>query len=166
MDRLDKTDRAIIACLQYDGRMPFTTIAKRLGISQATVRNRVARMRDDGTLQVVGVVDPHLLGLRSTAIVGIVVEPARLDSVARSLAAFEEVSYLVMNAGTVDKILIAIERGLPFIYSNYGMAGASTPITPAEGAIFRRLQVHISTDELQHHHAALDPLRKWAGGLF
>jgi trimethylamine--corrinoid protein Co-methyltransferase len=36
-----------------------------------------------------------------------------------------------MNAGTVDKILIAIERGLPFIYSNYGMAGASTPITPA-----------------------------------
>jgi len=131
MDRLDKTDRAIIACLQYDGRMPFTTIAKRLGISQATVRNRVARMRDDGTLQVVGVVDPHLLGLRSTAIVGIVVEPARLDSVARSLAAFEEVSYLVMNAGTVDKILIAIERGLPFIYSNYGMAGASTPITPA-----------------------------------
>jgi len=90
MDRLDKTDRAIIACLQYDGRMPFTTIAKRLGISQATVRKR-----DDGTLQVVGVVDPHLLGLRSTAIVGIVVEPARLDSVARSLAAFEEVSYLV-----------------------------------------------------------------------
>ena len=76
-------------------------------------------MRDDGTLQVVGVVDPHLLGLRSTAIVGIVVEPARLDSVARSLAAFEEVSYLVMNAGMVDKILIAIERGLPFIYSNY-----------------------------------------------
>ena len=24
-----------------------------------------------------------------------------------------------------------IERGLPFIYSNYGMAGATTPITPA-----------------------------------
>ncbi len=33
MDRPDKTDRAIIAGLQYDGRMPFTTIAKRLGIS-------------------------------------------------------------------------------------------------------------------------------------
>lgn len=105
MDRLDKTDRAIIACLQYDGRMPFTTIARRLGISEATVRNRVARMRDDGTLQVVGVVDPHLLGLRSTAIVGIVVEPARLDSVARSLAAFEEVSYLVMTSGAFDLLV-------------------------------------------------------------
>jgi trimethylamine--corrinoid protein Co-methyltransferase len=41
------------------------------------------------------------------------------------------ISPLVINEGTVDKMLIAIERGLPFIYSNYGMAGASTPITPA-----------------------------------
>lgn len=41
---------------------------------------------------------------------------------------------LVINEGTVTKMMIAIERGLPFIYSNYGMAGASTPITPA-GAI-------------------------------
>jgi trimethylamine--corrinoid protein Co-methyltransferase len=39
------------------------------------------------------------------------------------------ISPLVLNAGTVDKMWRAIERGLPVIYSNYGMAGASTPIT-------------------------------------
>ena len=44
---------------------------------------------------------------------------------------FNPVSPLVMNAGTVDKMQIAIERGLPVIFSNYSMAGASTPITPA-----------------------------------
>ncbi len=38
---------------------------------------------------------------------------------------------LVINRGTADKMFAASERGLPFIYSNYGMAGASTPITPA-----------------------------------
>jgi len=38
---------------------------------------------------------------------------------------------LVINEGTVEKMFAAIERGLPIIYSNYGMAGASTPITPA-----------------------------------
>ncbi len=37
---------------------------------------------------------------------------------------------LVINAGTVEKMMVAIERGLPFIFSNYGMIGASTPITP------------------------------------
>jgi trimethylamine--corrinoid protein Co-methyltransferase len=36
-----------------------------------------------------------------------------------------------MNAGTVDKMKVAIERGLPVIFSNYSMAGASTPLTPA-----------------------------------
>ncbi len=39
------------------------------------------------------------------------------------------ISPLVLNAGTVDKMWAAIQRGLPLIYSNYGMAGASTPIT-------------------------------------
>jgi trimethylamine--corrinoid protein Co-methyltransferase len=38
---------------------------------------------------------------------------------------------LVINQGTSDKMFTCAERGLPFIYSNYGMAGASTPITPA-----------------------------------
>ena len=38
---------------------------------------------------------------------------------------------LVINAETSDKMFAAIGRGLPIIYSNYGMAGATTPITPA-----------------------------------
>jgi trimethylamine---corrinoid protein Co-methyltransferase len=41
------------------------------------------------------------------------------------------VTPLVFNAGTSDKLFSAIGRGLPIIYSNYGMAGATTPITPA-----------------------------------
>jgi len=44
---------------------------------------------------------------------------------------FNPVSPLVMDAGTLLKMGVAIERGLPFIFSNYSMAGASTPLTPA-----------------------------------
>ncbi len=44
---------------------------------------------------------------------------------------FNPVSPLVMDSGTLLKMEIAIERGLPFIFSNYSMAGASTPLTPA-----------------------------------
>jgi trimethylamine--corrinoid protein Co-methyltransferase len=44
---------------------------------------------------------------------------------------FNPVSPLVMNEGTVDKMRIAIDRGLPVIISNYSMSGATTPITPA-----------------------------------
>ena len=41
---------------------------------------------------------------------------------------------LVLNPSTVAKMQTAIRRGLPVIYSNYGMAGATTPITP-EGTL-------------------------------
>jgi trimethylamine--corrinoid protein Co-methyltransferase len=44
---------------------------------------------------------------------------------------FNPITPLVINAGTVDKMAVAIDRGLPLIYSNYAMIGATTPITPA-----------------------------------
>ncbi len=42
---------------------------------------------------------------------------------------------LVLNAETTDKMTLAIRRGFPLIFSNYGMAGASTPITPARALV-------------------------------
>jgi len=44
---------------------------------------------------------------------------------------FNPVTPLIVNEGTADKMLATIERGLPFIYSNYSMAGMSAPLTPA-----------------------------------
>lgn len=38
---------------------------------------------------------------------------------------------LVLNTETTLKMEASIERGLPFIFSNYGMSGATCPITPA-----------------------------------
>jgi trimethylamine--corrinoid protein Co-methyltransferase len=42
---------------------------------------------------------------------------------------FNPISPLILNEGTADKMITAIERGLPFVFSNYGMSGATTPIT-------------------------------------
>lgn len=44
---------------------------------------------------------------------------------------FNPISPLTVNAGTVEKMIATIERGLPFIYNAYAMAGVSAPITPA-----------------------------------
>ena len=37
---------------------------------------------------------------------------------------------LVLDEGTSERMFVAIERGLPVIYLNLGMAGVNTPITP------------------------------------
>jgi trimethylamine--corrinoid protein Co-methyltransferase len=44
---------------------------------------------------------------------------------------FNPVSPLMVNSDTIHKIVATAERGLPFIYNTYSMAGVSAPITPA-----------------------------------
>jgi trimethylamine:corrinoid methyltransferase-like protein len=43
---------------------------------------------------------------------------------------------LALNEGTSDKLLDSVERSIPLIYSNYGMAGMTTPITCAGALAF------------------------------
>ncbi|MGD1992984.1 MAG: Lrp/AsnC family transcriptional regulator [Anaerolineae bacterium] len=102
---MDGVDQAIIACLQYDGRMPFTAIAERVGVSETTVRNRFARLREEGILQVIGVADPQLLGLQAGALIGVSVRPACLEAAAQDIADLKEVSYLVMVSGSFDLLV-------------------------------------------------------------
>ncbi len=44
---------------------------------------------------------------------------------------FNPITPLVLNSETSEKMTACIQRGMPLIYSNYGMSGATTPITPA-----------------------------------
>lgn len=44
---------------------------------------------------------------------------------------FNPITPLVLNKDTSDNMFSAIERGLPIIYNNYGMSGATSPITSA-----------------------------------
>jgi trimethylamine--corrinoid protein Co-methyltransferase len=46
------------------------------------------------------------------------------------------VTPLKLNEGTSDKLLDSIDHGIAAIYSNYGMAGMSTPITPTGAVSF------------------------------
>jgi Lrp/AsnC family transcriptional regulator for asnA, asnC and gidA len=102
MVHLDETNRAIIAQLQYDGRMSFTDIAAELGISEGTVRRRVKNLTESGVLQVVAVVEPQFLGWNAAGMIGVTVQAGQIDAVAHQLAQFPEVSYLFMASGEFD----------------------------------------------------------------
>jgi len=99
---MDEIDRQIINHLQHDGRMPFTCIAKDLGISEGTVRNRVARLLEDRTIQIIGMIDPSRLGFDAPAMIGVSVKPSELEKIACTVAEFPEVSYLIMVSGEFD----------------------------------------------------------------
>lgn len=100
---LDELDFSILSCLQQDGRMSFTVIAEKLNVSIGTVRTRFNKLLDDGTVDIIGRVDPDKIGFHSYAHIAVFVRPATLkEPVAKRIATLPEVSFLAMTSGDYD----------------------------------------------------------------
>ena len=101
---LDEVDQGIIEQLQENGRASFRGIASRVGVAEATVRARYARLVKDGILQVTGVTNPLGLGFDAMAMLGINTAGAP-QPVADVLTTWEETSYVVVTAGRYDVLV-------------------------------------------------------------
>jgi len=100
---LDKLDFEILSILQEDGRMSFTVIAERLKISVGTARTRLNKLIEDGTVNIIGRVDPDKVGFRCYAHIAVFVRPATLkEKIAQKIAILPEVSFLAMTSGDYD----------------------------------------------------------------
>ena len=108
---LDALDTQIIEALQANGREAFQALAARLGVSEATIRNRYSRLTDSGVLQVTAVTNPLGLGFDSMAMLGVSVEGPP-ERVADELAGWREAIYVVVVAGRFDLLveLVADDR--------------------------------------------------------
>ena len=108
--RVDDLDRGIIEALQDNGRESFRRIADRLGVSEATVRARYARLTSEGILQVVAVTNPLGLGFEQ-ALVGIKTSGPP-DTVADELSRWPQNDYVVATAGQFDLVVevVAVDR--------------------------------------------------------
>ena len=99
---IDDTDREIIKLLQLDGRIPNTQIAKDLGVSEATVRNRLARLIEDEYIQIVAVSNPLKLGFETVGYLKIDVDIKKIDSVTRELKQLDPICFIVLATGKSD----------------------------------------------------------------
>ena len=101
---LDDVSKRIVELLQEDGRQPFVTIAREVGLSEAAVRQRVQKLIDADVMQIVAVTDPLQVGFTRQAMVGVRV-PGDVREVADALCAMPEVSYVVTTAGSFDLLV-------------------------------------------------------------
>jgi Lrp/AsnC family transcriptional regulator, regulator for asnA, asnC and gidA len=101
---LDDVSKAIIEQLQADGRTPYATIARSVGLSEAAVRARVQRLLDSEVMQIVAVTDPLQLGFTRQAMVGVRVE-GDMGLVADRITDMSAVSYIVTTAGSFDLLV-------------------------------------------------------------
>jgi Lrp/AsnC family transcriptional regulator for asnA, asnC and gidA len=137
---LDATSKAIIEQLQEDGRRPYATIARAVGLSEAAVRQRVQRMIDTGVMQIVAVTDPLTLGFRRQAMIGLRVE-GDLNTVADKLAATPEVDYVVISAGSFDLLVEVVCEDDDHLFSMLNDKIRSIPgVRATETFVYLRLR--------------------------
>jgi len=98
---IDGTDCDIIQLLQKDGRVTNIELARKLGVSEATVRARMKRLIDEEIIQIVAVSNPIKLGFRVTGSIKIRVDIKKMDAVIRELKQIEALWFIVqMTSGT------------------------------------------------------------------
>src|SRR5439155_27068733 len=100
---LDAVDTGLIEALQRNGRESFRSIARSLGVSEATIRARYARLCSDNILQVTGVTNQLGLGFES-AMIGIRTSGPP-EAVADEIARWDEADYVVVTAGQFDLLV-------------------------------------------------------------
>ncbi|MGO8685443.1 MAG: Lrp/AsnC family transcriptional regulator [Thermoleophilia bacterium] len=107
---LDDLDRQIMKLLRPNSRRSYADIARVIGVSEPTVRNRVDRMIKRGAVLPMARVNPAAIGFPIDAMVGIKVKRGYGKGVGARLAGMENVAYVAYTTGTFD---ILIEAHLP-----------------------------------------------------
>ncbi len=100
MVEVDKVDLEILKMLRGDGRLPFTEIARRLELSESTIRKRVQSLEEKGVIERFTVeIDPSKIGINTVAIVGVDVDPTELLQAAQKLCEIAEVCSVATSTG-------------------------------------------------------------------
>lgn len=103
---LDNVNEQIIRILQANGRATNREIARRIGVSEGTVRNRIERMTREGIIRVAAIVNPGKMGLQTTAVIFLQVEPRHLATVSERLSSVGQLTYIGYATGQADVICL------------------------------------------------------------
>jgi len=104
---MDELDRRIMQLLRPNARRSFASIARAIGVSEPTVRNRVDRLVRRGAILPWARVNPAAIGFPVDAMVGIRVRQGFSRQVGAKLAEIPNIAYVAYTTGSFD-ILIEV----------------------------------------------------------
>lgn len=96
---LGKSDSLLVEALCADGRATYEALARRIGVSEATVRRRTEWLLETNQVELRVVVEPAALGLPVEALLWIRATPRAVGGIGAQLAALPQVRYAAAIAG-------------------------------------------------------------------
>lgn len=107
---MDQLDFRIITHLQKDGTLTNAGIARKVGVSEETVRRRLKRLLSDGYMKVVAVPNATRMGYEAQVIIGLQVDADKIDAVGDKLSQVDEVTWVAITTGSFDVFVWATLR--------------------------------------------------------
>ena len=105
---LDDTDRAILEVLLEDARISQRALARKVGIAQGTVLNRLRRLEEMGVIKGYSVMlDPSAVGWSMTIMAGLRIAKGRMIDVQQKIAADPRVFSVYDVTGDWDSYVLA-----------------------------------------------------------
>jgi Lrp/AsnC family transcriptional regulator for asnA, asnC and gidA len=114
---IDEVDAEIIAALDEDVRATYTSLAKRVGVDQVTVRRRLDKLLESGLIRLGVLVDYSRIGPSLHVLFALNVLAGSLDSVLEEVGRLPQVSWVTSVTGRFDSL--ALGR-----FSSYDELGA------------------------------------------
>lgn len=113
----DRTDRSLLRHLIRDPGATIVALAERTGLARNTVRARLSRYDEDGTLRSFERrIDPAVLGYPMSAFILTRVTQRKLDSVGAALATIPEVIEVLGLSGITDLMIRVVARDADDLY--------------------------------------------------
>ena len=108
---MDQIDKKILQILQEDDKVQYQKIAEELGIGASTVHYRIKKLLKNKTIKSFSAnVDPEKVGYTTTAVLGVNVDPLKMDEIAKKLSSYDEVQIVATSSGDHDIIVQIIAR--------------------------------------------------------
>ena len=105
---LDATDRTILAALLEDARISQRGLAKRVGVAQGTITNRLRRLEEMGVIKGYTVLlDAESIGWTMTVITGLRIQKGTMIDVQQRIAADPRVFAVYDVTGDYDSMVLA-----------------------------------------------------------
>jgi Lrp/AsnC family transcriptional regulator for asnA, asnC and gidA len=104
---IDETDAELIAALDEDVRATYTSLGKRLGVDQVTVRRRLDKLLDSGVIRLGVLVDYSRIGPSLHVLFALSIHSDSVDSVLEQVGQLPQVSWVTSVTGRFDSIALA-----------------------------------------------------------
>jgi Lrp/AsnC family transcriptional regulator for asnA, asnC and gidA len=141
---LDEIDAAILRLLREDGRRSNADIARLVGVSQPTVRQRLDRIMSCGAARITVRMNPAALGRAVDVIIRLRVAGRSIQQVAKEIATMDDVVYVARVLGSWQ---IEVEA---FVRDNDEVCRIVEAISSMEGVVAVETALVVRTEKFNY----------------